>query len=745
MTRRAVTLTRPVVTGNPLTGVSLGALRLGATFRKIDIELPFTETSGTLSRAVATIAPVSDPTDVRTLLDLWETRPSAAQAAAYGAIIDCAENTAYQVRVTALDATGGTQVIIGTVTTRAESTIPTFSGLTPTHFVRTDGNNANLGTADTAGGAWLTLDYAWTNAPDGAIVKVGAGAFARTAETSQSAPTGRATAVTFLATNPIVNDARTRINAGSETWIVPPTTRRTSPTASGGPNAGVWSDAGSGWWEWASGVTGATNLFTAGLWSATEFGEMREIAHWDRFGLLLADSTNAKTLIDTNLSYNYGFYTATTGVISLKLPGGTDPNTLWLTFRSGEAAFAPTGPDIRFHGFGFRGFKLAVSATGDNAVRTIMDHCFVEGAFAGFFSVGSTPLSGGDHVVQYTSIKDRGLREVDGAVAGLDVVPWRFVKHYILEADSTDYSHQDLGHNLENAGISGITQHARIVVRHCTVDGTFDGTSLIGTPPTDRYRGYAFEVHDCTFLNLADDTFEPEATNCVNHAYYDNVSRYALVGISIGPIAFGPVYCLRNTFWRWGDAGLRELDAGDEGLDGSLIKYGSESLPTGRLFFLHNTCWTDTAGTTGADSYAGADGNDESLYLANNIIRTAFYANAMPRVGSPGDGIQVEKYNLMATSDAARGVRDHPSGTIYKTAAEFLSYRAAGDGFGVGSNEVSGVVQAANAVGWLEALLTSPTTGDLSLTVAAQSQVVGVVLPGVNDDLGRTPRIGFEP
>jgi hypothetical protein len=114
-------------------------------------------------------------------------------------------------------------------------------------------------------------------------------------------------------------------------------------------------------------------------------------------------------------------------------------------------------------------------------------------------------------------------------------------------------------------------------------------------------------------------------------------------------------------------------------------------------------------------------------------------------VGSPGDGIQVEKYNLMATSDAARGVRDHPSGTIYKTAAEFLSYRAAGDGFGVGSNEVSGVVQAANAVGWLEALLTSPTTGDLSLTVAAQSQVVGVVLPGVNDDLGRTPRIGFEP
>lgn len=38
-----------------------------------------------------------------------------------------------------------------------------------TYYVRTDGNNANAGTADTAAGAWLTVDYATKNSLNGVL------------------------------------------------------------------------------------------------------------------------------------------------------------------------------------------------------------------------------------------------------------------------------------------------------------------------------------------------------------------------------------------------------------------------------------------------------------------------------------------------------------------------------------------------------------------------------------------------
>lgn len=59
-----------------------------------------------------------------------------------------------------------------------------------TYYVRTDGNNANAGTANTAGGAWRTIDYGADHAAAGDTVRVQAGTYVETATPGVSGTSG---------------------------------------------------------------------------------------------------------------------------------------------------------------------------------------------------------------------------------------------------------------------------------------------------------------------------------------------------------------------------------------------------------------------------------------------------------------------------------------------------------------------------------------------------------------------------
>lgn len=59
-----------------------------------------------------------------------------------------------------------------------------------TYYVRTNGSNANAGTTDTAGGAWLTIDYALDQAQAGDTIQVAPGTYAERPTTARAGTAG---------------------------------------------------------------------------------------------------------------------------------------------------------------------------------------------------------------------------------------------------------------------------------------------------------------------------------------------------------------------------------------------------------------------------------------------------------------------------------------------------------------------------------------------------------------------------
>ncbi|HEY3080281.1 MAG TPA: hypothetical protein VGM69_10275, partial [Chloroflexota bacterium] len=360
------------------------------------------------------------------------------------------------------------------------------------------------------------------------------------------------------------------------------------------------------------------------------------------------------------------------------------------------------GPDVRLSGFELRPFSSGVLLTAD-AHDAVVDHNLIVVGFAGVRLDGDKSAAphryGAGHLIERNLIVDSALWSLNQPADA--TVPWCFVKCEVLNADGTTYAAR-VGEGNETTGVWSRGGAQQVVVRRNTIDGPFNGIGAFNAD-FDRYATQDQDVHDNLLRHISDDAFEPEQV-AINWRLWNNRVEQSSVVLSTGPVAYGPLYLVRNQAWRVGKDGVGRKNDGAVGVAATFFKYSGASTPPARVFVLHNTLWTDSTFATAADpqqgvdgsgQYAGAGPSAELFYLRNNVIRATRYA-----LQSAGWD---EAANAFSTSDPLRGFAG-PSGTW--TAAQ------------------------------VDAALGNPTGGVLAPPPTSPFVDAGVPVPNVSDHFG---------
>lgn len=721
-----------------LTGVTLGTVSLEATFNTVYIDVPFTLDGGSLVSVTATLRPLHRLGLIRPFLPLWR---ASGDTSYVGAVTDLEAGHQYEVRIVATDGVGGTQVVIENVTTRAEN-IPVASSLTPNRFVTAAGSDSANGTAE--GTAWRHFTKAWDTATSGQVVRFGPGVFEDTSPyTSTNAQSGRTGPITLMAQYPAVNDDGELINEGLRSVIVPGGAYRTEPgtgewtrvTLTGPGANGATAGAKYKVWRYTGNTdTGVRHLW----WSDEQLSPLQRVAHWKYDATHLNTPEKWAELMFAGLSCHYGFWVdatagATAGHVYLRLPSGANPNSLyiWMMNAGCPAMFRSSADNARVSGLWFRGWHIAATlqdTTGGGVDGFVFDHNYVEGMQTGVYLHGDSGATRGvNATIQHNRFEDTNLRAEWGAPAtDNEIITWQGIKSAVLNANGTNFAVTKLFNNAEGRAVGGRNSSRLVVIRRNVIRGVFNGV-YSGDQATTRYAGQNWDIAHNTITLCADDAFEPEGV-AMNWMIRDNRVEHALVFLSTGPSNYGPIYCIRNTVWRWGSNGVGLVAPGGEVAGQSppsanAFKFSGSANPAPKIFVYHNTFWSDADDANGGEEVASPGSNEDIFEFQGNIIRAGRYAFYQADATS----WQNENGNLWATSDGTRGLR--VGSTIYQD-DDIAAYRTAT------SQGANSQILTAPA---LDAFLVSPADGDLRLAIPA-------VIPkvqGVSELIAR-PQAGAE-
>ncbi len=736
------------------TTANFGKMNLSATFNSIGIELFF---SGNASASAQLEFKKSTDSIFRKGLDLWATNDGSTTPgpAFYGSALLLSPGTSYDIKVTLNDPgqTPSTQTLAGSITTRAED-IPPVNALIPSHFVRSDGNDANTGTANTASGAWKTLHKAITTAPANAVVMVSPGYYASPGSVNKDLV--RSTTITFLAEKPAVDDNRNIINPGQHSVVENGVI--TSPTGAPSANPGVWTKVnlvgpatGGTYsvWKWTTPYTASYPTVSLG-YAQTREGLPQRIASWDlKSGTVTdksgkvwylkntADATDASgwaEVLYNNKLYNYGF-AAFGADVYVRIQGDLNPNSYFITLNrsatGGSDGFAFNAANVRFSGFEvrqvFTTFKSASSFG-------VVDHnLFVT---ANVTLSGTKPGTyGSDHLIERNRFVDSSLFSATGTD---QFITWSFIKGGIILPDGTvapwsrvgSGSGGALGAELTAVSLSGGAK--RSVIRYNTIDGMFNG---IGSNNTgyDRYSAQDIDSHDNLIVNVNDDAFEPEQ-QIINWRIWNNRIENASVALSTGPVYYGPIYFFRNSNWRIGGQGNVNDQTGSIPNSGIGFKYsGGGTITKGRVYVVNNSFWTNSPfSVSGGAQAAGGGSNSENFYLRNNLFRMTRYGFDAPGYAGKWN----EDYNFFSTTDPTRGMN---YGSANKTTVS--TYRTS-SGQGEHTN-LSEMDPTQNFHSLPDNWLTNPLAGDLTLKTSTPVIDAGITVANITESFtGSAPDIG---
>lgn len=780
-------------------GVAFGTPMLGATFAKIDVELPITETTGSVASAYLEYRKTSAVDTVLRTLPLYAFRPAVGDeqdrygtvAALYGCCLWLDAGTEYEVRARVNDACW---VRLGTVTTRSEiATAESILAGTPDRYVATGGSDAAAGTA--SGTAWATTQKAWSSTSAGQTCRFGPGYYGLTTGS-------RSSAGTFVAEYPAVDADGNEINVGNQAVLEPATV--SAPTGTAAHSTAISSNpytvapwvqataiAGTGQtlaggtydapttarthgadgrlWVWAG--PPVADISPAGLgqvcYGKTRSEVPKRIPFTDRDAAVAATVNGWAEIAYTNASYPHTSgcaYQDANGDLYLVMPDdavradgqpSTDPNDYWIKAGGEREAFEVGGADIRLCGFAIHcaNYGVEIRHAAGASQRTIVDRCLIANANIGVrrgeqnnsqADPQNPALYEGQTVVQECRFQDHNLWRTDG-----QGVPWWLIKSNIYLENGLQYTSGN-GYPVtasqrkwfgasECTAISGRAGGIRDVARRNVIDGYFNGINPCGFADGDgRYTGYGFDNLDNEILHAADDCNEHDTVG-INQWIDGMYAHDSMEFLSAAPHDLGPVYVTRSRAVNIGHQGLRHLENGDSGTYSGMFKAGDGDFSHGLFYFRHVTFVSaaDSAGWGVISGPQDAGSPTGPVPVGVDCANVIVLCTGYPMRMTDAAQVFSSRHGIyVTTSPTTHGLR-YVDTVDRASTAEWEALTGATD-----TNLIDGVQVAPTAHATVAALFVDPSGGDVRLTEAAKGRVVGEAVPGL--PYTTEPRPGYE-
>lgn len=268
--------------------------------------------------------------------------------------------------------------------------------------------------------------------------------------------------------------------------------------------------------------------------------------------------------------------------------------------------------------------------------------------------------------------------------------------------------------NLETGGVRFYSPDdgRGTVIRRNKFHDFFDG---LGICPTDSAAvTNETDFYDNQSYNNGDDGVETDG-QCANVRLWGNTIHDTLSGISLAPVAGGPVYGLRNKIYL---TGAGQSQAGYTGLP---FKFNSSDGDSGAIYLFHNTVDAQRAGNDGFRIQS--PGTWQALYARNNVWAGTLHALENANVSQPLD---LDYDDLWRTGSDSLVRWDGLANPRLSTLADVTAATA---------QESHGLSAAPAFV--------APATADFTPGPSSPLIDRGVYIPGINDGYkGQAPDIG---
>jgi hypothetical protein len=268
--------------------------------------------------------------------------------------------------------------------------------------------------------------------------------------------------------------------------------------------------------------------------------------------------------------------------------------------------------------------------------------------------------------------------------------------------------------NLETGGVrfySPVDGRGTIIRRNRFHD-FFDGLGIC--PNDSAAKSNETDFYDNESYNLGDDGVETDG-QCVNVRIWGNVFHDTLAGISLAPVAGGPVYCLRNRIYLTG-AGTSQ-----EGYTGLPFKLNSGGGDSGAIYLFHNTVDAQRANNNGFGIMS--PGSWTALVARNNVF--AGTAQALSNA-NPSQPIDMDYDDLWRSGGGYLVRWDGLDNPRLNTLADYTAAT---------HQEAHGISA--------DPAFVAPAAGDFTPTPSSPLVDRGLYIPGINDGYkGAAPDIG---